>query len=89
MALVLKTSERKLSGVRIPYPPLMIRQQVKRSLKMTGDQGEVDVVEKIVCPNCGKKMSQLPNSFPLYDLQCTACNFRAQVKSSNSSNKKF
>ena len=50
--------------------------------KVTGDAGELEVVEKVKCPNCGRKLMLLPPSFPLYDTQCTACQFRAQVKSS-------
>lgn len=30
----------------------------------------------------------LPPNYPLYDLQCTGCSFRAQVKTSNSKPKK-
>ena len=26
----------------------------------------------------------LPKNYPLYDIQCTACNFRAQVKTNHS-----
>jgi DNA-directed RNA polymerase subunit RPC12/RpoP len=50
-----------------------------------GNTGELEIIKLIQCPNCGKKLMQLPNSFPLYDVQCTACFFRAQVKSSNGS----
>lgn len=49
--------------------------------KIIGDEGEIDVTEKVKCPNCTKKLMLLPKGYPLYDLQCTACNFRAQVKS--------
>ena len=31
---------------------------------------------------------KLPENYPLYDLQCTGCNFRAQVKTNKSSPKK-
>lgn len=54
------------------------------SNKITGDKGEVEVVKLVACPNCGRKLMLLPNSYPLFDVQCTACYFRAQVKSSNS-----
>ena len=50
--------------------------------KETGTQGELEIVAKVPCPNCGKKLMQLPMSYPLYDVQCTACYFRAQVKTS-------
>lgn len=49
-----------------------------------GDAGERDVIRKVRCPNCGSKLQQLPPSFPIFDVQCTRCVFRAQVKSSNS-----
>ena len=49
----------------------------------SGDKGELDVVEKVPCPNCGKKLMILPKNFPLYDVQCVGCNFRAQVKTNN------
>jgi hypothetical protein len=52
--------------------------------KVYGDAGEVEVINLVPCPNCDKKLMALPASFPLYDVQCTACNFRAQIKSSNS-----
>lgn len=52
--------------------------------KLNGDVGEQDVVEKVPCPNCGKKLMLLPKNYPLYDVQCTGCLFRAQVKTNNS-----
>lgn len=51
--------------------------------KLAGDAGELEVVEKVPCPNCGKRLMQLPPNYPLYDLQCTGCSFRAQVKTNN------
>lgn len=51
--------------------------------KDIGHSGELDVVEKVPCPNCGKRLMQLPPNYPLYDLQCTGCSFRAQVKTNN------
>ena len=50
----------------------------------TGDDGEKEIVRLVACPNCSKKLMILPKNFPLYDVQCTGCNFRAQVKTSNS-----
>jgi len=38
----------------------------------------------VPCPNCAKKLMSLPKNFPLYDIQCTGCSFRAQVKTNNS-----
>ena len=54
------------------------------SNQAAGDRGEKEVIRLIPCPNCGKKLIGLPRGFPLYDVQCTGCNFRAQVKTNNS-----
>lgn len=56
--------------------------------KKNGDAGELEVVELVPCPNCGKKLMILPPNYPLYDVQCTGCNFRAQVKTNKSKPKK-
>ncbi len=48
--------------------------------KQHGDEGESEVVNLIPCPNCKKKLMLLPKNYPLYDVQCTGCSFRAQVK---------
>jgi len=53
---------------------------VKAGNKHSGNLGEQEVVELVSCPNCSKKLMLLPESYPLYDVQCTACSFRAQVK---------
>ena len=45
-----------------------------------GEQGEKEVIALIKCPNCAKKLFQLPKNYPLYDVQCSGCFFRAQVK---------
>lgn len=50
----------------------------------SGKQGELEVVRYVPCPNCGKKLMQLPTNYPLYDVQCTGCSFRAQVKTNKS-----
>ncbi|MFA6585421.1 MAG: DpnI domain-containing protein [Candidatus Paceibacterota bacterium] len=50
----------------------------------TGDAGEKDVVEFVPCPNCGKRLMVLPPNYPLFDVQCTGCSFRAQVKTNQS-----
>lgn len=52
--------------------------------KKNGDKGELEIVNLIPCPNCGKKLMILPPSYPLYDVQCTGCSFRAQVKTNES-----
>ena len=46
----------------------------------SGKSGEKDIVRLVPCPNCGKKLMILPANYPLYDVQCTGCLFRAQVK---------
>lgn len=48
--------------------------------KVSGDLGEQEVVDLVPCPNCSKKLMKLPSNYPLYDVQCTGCSFRAQVK---------
>lgn len=52
--------------------------------KQFGDEGERDVVELIPCPNCGKELMILPPNYPLFDVQCSGCSFRAQVKTNQS-----
>jgi DNA-directed RNA polymerase subunit RPC12/RpoP len=51
--------------------------------KVAGDSGELEVIALVPCPNCGKKLMVLPPNYPLYDVQCTGCSFRAQVKTNN------
>ncbi len=55
-----------------------------KSYKVYGDSGEAEVVRLIKCPNCDHDLMLLPPSYPLFDVQCKACDFRAQVKSSSS-----
>lgn len=52
--------------------------------RIAGDAGEKEIVKLIPYPNCGKKLMKLPPNYPLYDIQCTGCSFRAQVKTNNS-----
>ncbi len=52
--------------------------------RKAGDLGEKEVVRLVPCPNCKKPLMQLPANYPLYDLQCTGCAFRAQAKTNNS-----
>lgn len=52
--------------------------------KIAGDQGEKEVVDLVPCPNCLKGLMLLPVSYPLFDVQCTGCSFRAQVKTNMS-----
>jgi DNA-directed RNA polymerase subunit RPC12/RpoP len=48
--------------------------------KKSGQDGEKDIIRLVLCPNCGKKLMSLPSNYPLFDIQCTGCLFRAQVK---------
>jgi DNA-directed RNA polymerase subunit RPC12/RpoP len=52
--------------------------------RQSGDQGEKEVIQLVPCPNCGKKLMLLPPNYPLYDVQCTGCSFRTQVKTNKS-----
>jgi hypothetical protein len=45
-----------------------------------GDEAERYVVERVPCPSCGSALRQLPPGYPLFDVQCSGCLFRAQVK---------
>lgn len=56
--------------------------------KQFGDAGEVDVVSKIKCPNCNKELMLLPPNYLMNDVQCSGCNFRAQIKTNKSKPKK-
>jgi|SRR3989344_2544404 len=53
------------------------------SNKLVGDFGEKEVCDLVVCPNCQNKLVLLPSGFPMYDVQCSRCMFRAQVKTQN------
>lgn len=48
--------------------------------KECGERGEKEVVKLVLCPNCRRKLQSLPENYPLYDVQCKGCSFRAQVK---------
>lgn len=52
--------------------------------KIHGKLGEEEIIKLVNCPNCGKSLMQLPPNYPLFDLQCMGCSFRAQVKTNNS-----
>ena len=56
--------------------------------KISGTKGESEIIKLIPCPNCGKSLMKLPPNYPLYDVQCTGCSFRAQVKTNESKPKK-
>jgi DNA-directed RNA polymerase subunit RPC12/RpoP len=50
------------------------------SKRNVGVLGEEEVRKKVRCPNCGRELMLLPPSYPLVDVQCTGCLFRAQIK---------
>lgn len=52
--------------------------------KDSGTIGEKEIIDLIPCLNCNKKLMNLPQNYPLVDVQCTVCYFRAQVKTLNS-----
>jgi len=52
--------------------------------KINGNIGEKEIVNLVKCPNCKKNLMLLPPNYPLVDVQCTACHFRAQIKTVNS-----
>jgi len=52
--------------------------------KQFGDEGEREVVEHVPCPNCDKELMLLPPNYPMCDVQCSGCNFRAQIKTNRS-----
>lgn len=54
------------------------------SNRQAGEQGEKEIIKLVRCPNCGKDLLLLPPNYPLYDVQCTGCSFRAQVKTNQS-----
>ena len=54
------------------------------SNRQSGDRGEEEVIDLVPCPNCNKKLMLLPSGYPLFDVQCTGCSFRAQVKTNQS-----
>lgn len=56
--------------------------------KEGGDAGEKEVAKLIPCPNCQSDLMLLPPNYPMYDVQCTACSFRAQVKTNKCKPKK-
>ena len=51
--------------------------------KQSWKTDEKEVVRLVNCPNCKKKLMLLPPNYPLYDVQCTGCSFRAQIKTVN------
>lgn len=56
--------------------------QAVKNTKSIGDFGETEIVRLIGCPSCGMQLMTMPQNYPLFDVQCTACTFRAQVKTS-------
>lgn len=52
--------------------------------KQVGTLGEKEVAKYVKCPNCLSTLILLPEGFPMYDVQCSRCLFRAQIKTVNS-----
>ena len=65
----------------------MKKKSLRTQKQKIGDAGEIEIAKHVPCPNCGKKLERLPKNYPLYDMQCNGCYFRAQVKTSESSPK--
>lgn len=57
--------------------------------RQSGAEGEKEIIKLVNCPNCDKKLMLLPLNYPFYDLQCTGCSFRAQVKTNQSKPRKI
>jgi len=45
-----------------------------------GVEAEAFVVARIPCPSCGHALRAMAPGYPLYDVECTRCLLRAQVK---------
>jgi len=46
----------------------------------SGVEAEQFVVANVPCPSCGSQLRALPTGYPLYDVECSRCLLRAQVK---------
>ena len=47
----------------------------------SGEEGELWVRQHVRCPNCAKGwFERYPSGYPLYDVYCLRCQFRAQVR---------
>lgn len=55
---------------------------MKSTNQQTGQEGVDFVIRHVDCPNCGNIVTPLPKNYPLLNLQCTYCSFRAHVKTS-------
>ncbi len=49
--------------------------------KQKGNQGELEVIKRVRCPNCAGKLALIATNHPLIDTQCRFCVFQAQIKS--------
>ena len=45
-----------------------------------GEAAEQLIADRVPCPSCGSALQQLARGYPLFDIQCSKCLFRAQVK---------
>jgi len=60
--------------------PTLAPASSKQTNGVSGTRGEQWVAKNIPCPNCDSSLMLLPVGFPLFDVQCSRCLFRAQVK---------
>ena len=66
---------------------LSLRQRATRARcgnQNVGDGGERSMCEHVAYPNCGKALLLLPPNYPMLGIEYTACDSRAQVKTSRS-----
>lgn len=47
----------------------------------SGERAVQFVLAEVSCPYCTKALMDLPRATPVYDVACSRCEFRAQVKS--------
>jgi hypothetical protein len=45
-----------------------------------GTEAEAFVASHVACPSCGNALRPLAPGYPMYDVECTRCLLRAQVK---------
>lgn len=69
-----------LANFKMDRSKLINKKLSELSKRELGDIGEQEVCELIPCPNCSKQLVKLPKGFPMYDVQCSGCMFRSQVK---------
>jgi hypothetical protein len=53
---------------------------LRMSKAVSGSEAEKFIVDHVHCPSCESNLVLLPAGYPLYDVACTRCLLRAQVK---------